>query len=390
MEPGDERVRQAAIPGLSLTGGGSFHRILVALGARTPGGALRVAFLIGLFAWAPLLVASMAEGALFGGPGAFVHDVGVHARFLLALPLLLFAEVPIGRRLDRAVRYLSEAGLVHDGNRAAALAAIRRAERLRDRRAPELALAVAAFALSLVDLRYEPLGPATWIFPAPGEVSVAGWIALFLSVPLARFVMLRWGLRFVVWAMLLAGLARARLRINAAHPDGRGGLAFVWDSHVSFAWLALGAGIALAGNLTTEKLLTGASVMAYRTEVLAFSLGAPLLFLSPLFVFAWPIEQARRRFFAEYGSAAADFVDRYARAWLDPSTREQLPLGTGETSAHTDMVTSFQRVESTRWMPFSKRHFFTLFLAAGLPMLIFALQEIPLADVLRRLKDIVG
>jgi hypothetical protein len=194
----------------------------------------------------------------------------------------------------------------------------------------------------------------------------------------------------VSWALLLGALARAHLRINPAHPDGKGGLLVLLDAHTSFGWLAMALGIALAGNLWSERARTGASVFDYRIEVLVFTVGAPLLFLLPLFAFSWPIEQARRRFRAEYGSAASDFAARYAREWIHPESRHGLPLGAGETSAHTDLVTSFGRVESTYWVPFTPAQYLTLFLAAAAPMVVFALQEIPVLDLLRRVKDAIG
>src|SRR5580704_18274041 len=45
--------------------------------------------------WAPLLVLSVAQGAAWGaGPAMpFLGDVGCHLRFLVAVPLLLVAEV---------------------------------------------------------------------------------------------------------------------------------------------------------------------------------------------------------------------------------------------------------------------------------------------------------
>ena len=194
----------------------------------------------------------------------------------------------------------------------------------------------------------------------------------------------------MIWAVLLSSLARSRLRINPAHPDGKGGLLVLLDAQASFGWLGMAMGIAAAGALWTEKARTGASVLDYRLEVLVLSFGAPLLFLLPLFAFSWPIEKARRRFRAEYGSAASDFAARYARRWIDPESRDALPLGTGETSAHTDLVTSFGRVETTYWVPFTAVQYITIFLAVAAPMVVFALQEIPFLELLRRVKETIG
>src|SRR5262245_58087783 len=140
--------------GFCLTTGGPFHRLLVALGAERPSPwlILTVGGLFGAAAWLPLFAASAMDGHAFGWPGAFIQDIGVHARLLLALPLLLWAERPLTHRLDRAVAHLAEAGLVDESNRDGVLAAVRWAERLRDQRGFDLAIALVALGLSSADL----------------------------------------------------------------------------------------------------------------------------------------------------------------------------------------------------------------------------------------------
>src|SRR5438094_5644002 len=52
---------------------------------------------IALFAWLPLLVLSALEGQMVGGSVAvpFLLDVEVHIRLLVALPLLVIAELVV-------------------------------------------------------------------------------------------------------------------------------------------------------------------------------------------------------------------------------------------------------------------------------------------------------
>src|SRR5512140_84988 len=56
---------------------------------------------ISLFAWLPLLALSALEGQLLGGGVAvpFLLDVEVHVKFLLAMPLLIIAELVVHQRM---------------------------------------------------------------------------------------------------------------------------------------------------------------------------------------------------------------------------------------------------------------------------------------------------
>src|SRR5262249_59659123 len=56
-------------------------------------------------AWLPLFLFSMAEGHLWGGVKIpFLRDIEVHARFLLALPLLVVAELVVHQRMRTVIR----------------------------------------------------------------------------------------------------------------------------------------------------------------------------------------------------------------------------------------------------------------------------------------------
>ena len=57
----------------------------------------RRVILLPLLAWLPLLVLSALEGQALGGHVAvpFLLDVEAHARFLVALPLLIVAELVV-------------------------------------------------------------------------------------------------------------------------------------------------------------------------------------------------------------------------------------------------------------------------------------------------------
>lgn len=395
MSAGGYRAGRPRAPGFSLVAGGTTFRWLAgptAMSLRMSRLA-QVAVALAVLSWVPLLVSAVAQDLALGWRGSFLRDTGVHARLLIALPIAIWAEHPIGRRFDRAVRYLADAQLIDDTNRGRVAAAIRRAERMRDLRWLEPVLAVVALALSSHDLWEGWRGPSTWIFPHHGAgapVSIAGLLYLGIAAPLFRFVALRWLWRLALWGVLLAGLARAPLRIDPAHPDGTGGLSVLVSAHTSFGWVAGAIGISLAGNLATERILFARHVTDYWSEIITFSALTPLVFLLPSLAFAWPLERARREFHENYGSAAADFARRYTKARIDPETRTPMPVGTPDTSSHTDLVTSFESVEGTRWIPFKRAHYLKLLVPSIVPMILFLMQEIPLLDLLRRLKDTIG
>ena len=85
---------------------------------------------LALLAWVPLLLLSIAEGHAWGDSVTlpFLHDVELHVRLLLALPLLILAELVVHQRMRPVVGQFLERGLIPD----AARAAVRRGHRLGD------------------------------------------------------------------------------------------------------------------------------------------------------------------------------------------------------------------------------------------------------------------
>ena len=66
-----------------------------------------------MLAWLPLLVLSVVEGRALGGVAVpFLRDVDVHLRFLLAMPLLIIAELVVYERLRLVAREFRERNLI--------------------------------------------------------------------------------------------------------------------------------------------------------------------------------------------------------------------------------------------------------------------------------------
>ena len=68
---------------------------------------------LALITWLPLLALSIAEGHAWGDSVKvpFLFDVDVHARFLLALPLLILAELVVHQRMRLVVGTFVKRGL---------------------------------------------------------------------------------------------------------------------------------------------------------------------------------------------------------------------------------------------------------------------------------------
>src|SRR5262245_47755432 len=95
-----------------------------------------------ILVWVPLLALSVAEGRAWGDAVAvpFLLDLDAHVRFLIALPLLILAEVVVHQRTRPVVTQFVTLGLVRNDLRARFDAAVASALRLRNSTLIELLL----------------------------------------------------------------------------------------------------------------------------------------------------------------------------------------------------------------------------------------------------------
>ena len=75
----------------------------------------RIALILTTLSWLPLFALCIFEGLAFGRVEIpFVHDMAAHTRFLIAVPVLALADIPIGARLHEITRHFVTAHLVPD------------------------------------------------------------------------------------------------------------------------------------------------------------------------------------------------------------------------------------------------------------------------------------
>jgi hypothetical protein len=103
-------------PELSLMEGGPGDALMKRLRLIRPelgAASARTAIILAAVSWLPLLMFSLIEGLALGGAAIpFLYDIAAYVRFLVAVPILILAEIPIGKRLRAVGKHFLNAGLV--------------------------------------------------------------------------------------------------------------------------------------------------------------------------------------------------------------------------------------------------------------------------------------
>src|SRR5262245_3454932 len=220
--------RPGSEPDFSIVLGGPLFQMLRR--SRLAGNSLellhRRVLVLTALAWVPLLLLSVVEGRFMPGSigRPFAYDLGLHIRLLVALPLLVMAELVVHKRMRPAVQQFLKRGLVPDESRARFDAALASAERLRNSIVAEVLLIALVYVagLRLVSHTRAAMAMPSWYgVPENGRLhlSLGGWWLMYVSLPLLQFLLLRWYFRLLIWGRFLWQVSRIDLALVPTHPD---------------------------------------------------------------------------------------------------------------------------------------------------------------------------
>jgi hypothetical protein len=351
---------------------------------------------LALLAWLPLLLLTTLGGHLLGGVQVpFLYDVEVHVKFLVALPLLVVAELTVHQRMRLVTATFHARNLIPPAGRERLEDAVASAYRLRNSIPAELALLAFVYVvgITVVWRQYMALDVATWYASPAADgsttLTLAGTWYGYVSLPIFQFLLCRWYFRMVIWARLLWRVSRIELQLMPTHPDRVGGLGFLSNTVFAFIPLILAHGVLLAGVLANQIYHTGAKLTDFRLEILLLAIFLMLIVVGPLLVFGPQLARAKRAGLREYGNLAQRYSRAFERKWLRGSETDDALLGTGDIQSLADLGNSFSVVKEMRLVPVSKEAIFQLAVAAVAPIVPLLLTLMPLEELLRKLIGIV-
>jgi len=383
-------------PDFSLVLGGPLFQIFRR--AHLSGSALellrRRVLIISLFAWLPLAVLSAIEGHLLGSQNlTFLRDVELHVRFLVALPVLILAELPVHRRLGSVVKCFLERGVVTQEDTPKFYAALGATMRARDSSWLEFALLV--FTLTVGHWFWQhliALGAATW-YAAPDRTDIhltlAGYWYSFVSIPIFQFILLRWYLRLVIWFLFLWRASRLNLHLLPTHPDRAGGIGFLGGISYAFGPILFAEGTMLAGLIASRIFYQGQTLTSFKVTIFVLTGFFVLVILGPLTMFTPHLARTKRNGLNEYGTVASVYVDEFDQKWVCGGAEGEEILGTADIQSLADLANSYEVVREMRLVPFALNDVARLAVVTLLPVLPLLLTIMPLEELLTRLLKVI-
>ena len=349
-----------------------------------------------LITWLPLLLLSAWEGRAWWGATdvPFLLNFEVHARFLLALPLLFVAELVVHMRMRRALMHFLARDLIRETDVPRFNGFIGSAMRLRNSLAAELLIVVLVYGFGVFVRDYISVDANTWAAAVASSgfanLSLAGWWHTLVSVPIFQFLLIRWYFRLFIWMRFLWQVSRIELQLVPTHPDRAGGLGFLANIVYAFTPLLLAHGVLLAGLIADRIFFVDAKLPQFIVEIAVVVGALVFVILCPLIVFGPQLARAKRVGLGEYGVFAQQYVRAFDAKWIrgqrDPN---ETLVGSADIQSLADLANSVEVIQTMRIVPFSKETVFQLGVITLAPLLPLTLTMISFEELLKRLLSAV-
>jgi hypothetical protein len=367
--------------------------------------------LIGVMvAWVPLFVFTIVQSVFLDRAelGSLATDFGVHARYLVAVPLFILAEHHCAPMLNQIVAEFVNTGLVTEAERARFDEEVARGRRRLGSPVAEAAVVVLSYgfvALAVSSItggmvtpwQVESLAPALAIDQMPAwhltggflaVFSPAGWWHVLVSLPLLLMLFLGWIWRLLMWTWLLWRISRLKLQLVPAHPDRMAGLGFVSQSIRAFSVLAFAIGTIAASRVLRVFGAQGALTENYLEFTAGMLLFILVLFAAPLLVFVPNLLRARWSGVLDYGKTAVHLGETFEQEWLHARV-DKSSLQRPDFSATTDLYSVVSNVYSIRLVPIDLRDLAIMAVSLAAPFIPVIFLAFPADTIWRGVKNML-
>jgi hypothetical protein len=352
-------------------------------------GIVRRAVFWSLFAWLPIAVWACYTGRALpqAGNEPLLAHFGIHVRFLIAVPLLIFAEAPVQGVFMRLLPYFVRSGVMPESELPRFRTALTGVARLRNATFPWVAILAVVIAVITVSDVVQHSHEIIWAVDREGmsqHLGFGAWWFLYVGRPIYLALLLCWLWRVVLMFLLFGRIAKLNLSIVPTHPDRAGGLGFLEAFPKAFVLVVMAASAVLASRWAHDVVYHDVTVQSLRLPMIVFVILAVVLVLSPLFMFIGPLSRAKKQAVLDYGVLIGHHGRLVRERWIEEkAVRDEAILSAPELGPVADTTSLYAAVTSMRTVPMGKSAVLTLLLAAALPMIVVFALQVPVKNILQ-------
>jgi len=333
-----------------------------------------------LLCWLPIAILSFLKLSWNQFYLFFLRDIATHVRFLLALPILIFARRGVNNSFNNAISFFYQTKIVDDTNNTAFEQMMNELEKWKSSRIVNFILILIVY-LSFFLQEKSHVNDSNIYAPwhiINNHITIAGWWYLLVSLPIFQLLLYRWFYTIILWMIFLKKVSKLNLHLTSLHPDGLGGLGFLRYTQLSFFPVALAYSMLTAGVMNNLIIFSGISIADYKVAFGSVLLIILFLFILPLLLLMSLLIKVKRRNYMQYSLQSWPIARKYEGELKDYyQTEEENP----DTSWHVDLIGSFEKTRDMKVMLVDKTILLAFTAAVILPFLPVLAQQVPLKEI---------
>jgi hypothetical protein len=330
--------------------------------------------------WLPIAVLSLLKLGLDQFYLLFIRDIATHVRFLVVLPLLIFARRSVNISFDQAIGFFYDTKIVDKTNAAEFEQVMDKLEKWKNSKFIDYGLIFLVYLAFFIQekSRFNNASVyAPWHI-VDSNITAAGWWYLVISLPILQLLLYRWAYTTLLWIVFLRKISKLNLHLSSLHPDGVGGLGFLQYTQLSFFPVALAFSALVAGVMNNLIIFSGISIMDYRIAFGSVVLIILLLFILPLLSLMPLLAKVKRSNYMQYSLQSWPITRKYDGELEDYyKTEEEHP----DTSWHVDLIGSFEKTRDMKIILVDKTILIAFAAAVIIPFLPVLAQQVPLKEI---------
>lgn len=353
-------------------------------------GLVRRALFWSMLGWLPVALWAWYVGRVLPGAAAepLLAHFNIHARLLVAVPLMILAEGPANALTARLLPELVRSGLVPPATLLSYRGVLASTARLRDATLPWIVIVGVVVAFTTAAETAHRAHEVVWA--SEGAVAFGlgfgGLWYLYVGRTIFLALVLAWLWRIALLTVLFWRIARLELAIVPTHPDRTGGLGFLERLPTAFAPVVLAMGIAIASRWAHDAVYHDLTLRALHIEMIAFVIVCVLLFVLPLLALIGPLKRAKKQALLDYGALVGRQGRLVQQRWIEGQPlADEAVLNAPELGPVADTGALFDAVRSMRTVPIGRSAILPLAAAAAAPLLAVLAIQMPVKELLLKL-----
>jgi hypothetical protein len=349
--------------------------------------------------WLPIVILCGINGTLYSGVQMpFLSDVAMQARLLLALPFLIIFKTAIENKVKDVLTYMSIELLDAEDRQQLVTNGFRRARQLSNSALAEIVMFVIVIIATVSLVKggvYSTLeeGTTSWMVTAEDnreKLSMAGYWAVLVSIPIIQLLILRWLGYYIVWVLFLLHFSKAKIKLIPTHADKAGGLGILILAQRSFNLFFVAITIIFAGELTATLLFHPETFDTIRSEGIAFIVVCLFLLIFPLTFFSGKLLKIKNEGLLQLGNLSADLSRKFEREWVNDTPVDKILVQKEiDPSLVYDYSEMYASLQELRVIPITLRDIAGMAFVLFLPFVPIIFIHFSVAELLQKVAGIL-